>query len=728
MCLIAVLVFHVAPNLFLGFFLGVDIFFVISGYVVTGMLQREMSDCSNTISLMNFYGRRFKRLIPHSIFVLWFILAVGPDASLPPYGIVVKKCVTFRANFLFYSENVDYFGAHSAPNPLLHFWSLAVEEQFYLIFPIAFKLYHLAMAYIRVNNIVRLFMSITPMIFFLLSMALTIKEISVNPSYAFFLPQTRAWQLLLGVILASFHRQKSPVTELLTEDDTVLPLSLSPSTFSTLSDYATKHEVRSSNANDIYSVFDHKLSSIWSSGSQVMAPYWNFFCDFVFTSQLISNASLCIILLCFVFFDSGTLQKSHGFASMLPLICASHLICCTNSESLSIRILRGHNLCYIGDRSYALYLWHYPFIVLAQMYNSSDSCSTTSIFYSTVGLFASVPVALFLYAYFETPIRVLSVKPIICLFSAVVLTAITYFLAEYVVSWRLHQFNRSIERNPMLPDFMQDTTFFLQKEVKLPAGVDLDLTFHDVLAYLPFHEYPQNDVFVLGSTINSSRELILLGDSTAYTFIPVFEALVNKWNISARVLYKFNCPFLHTNVVQWHEGIEDCVLSEKKLLSLLLAESLDLSGKVIILVTALGRYPDRNPPARFSAMNILLKRGVKIINLESFVFPTCYATVQLCLKVNKNNIENCYINRSVTKGSQWEHLCHIQKHFPLNYHCLPTRQLFCTSRICSPIAAGNILTMVDTVHVNPKYYLSRVSTLESLLLPIIFPRKYQHTP
>ena len=133
---LAVIGFHANPALIPGGFVGVDIFFVISGFLISSLIRSGLKDGS--FSFIEFYGRRIRRLFPALIVVLlatwsvgWFILPPSEYAAL---GRHTLAGAAFAANVLSYSE-VGYFDMPATTKPLLHLWSLGVEEQFYIVFP-----------------------------------------------------------------------------------------------------------------------------------------------------------------------------------------------------------------------------------------------------------------------------------------------------------------------------------------------------------------------------------------------------------------------------------------------------------------------------------------------------------------------------------------------------------------------------------------------------------------
>ena len=135
--ILSVLGFHAFERLFPGGFVGVDIFFVISGYLISGILLRALRQ--NTFSFTNFYARRIKRIFPALAVVLWATFVAGWYLLLPDeFERLTKEIASgagFVANITFWKES-GYFDQPSRLKPLLHLWSLGIEEQFYLIWPL----------------------------------------------------------------------------------------------------------------------------------------------------------------------------------------------------------------------------------------------------------------------------------------------------------------------------------------------------------------------------------------------------------------------------------------------------------------------------------------------------------------------------------------------------------------------------------------------------------------
>ena len=193
LAVLLVVAYHGAPDIVTNGFIGVDIFFVISGYLITGIIINRIAN--DDFSIFWFFARRIKRLFPALILVTVSVLIFGWFSLLADeYELLGKHVVggaLFVANFLFASE-AGYFDVSALHKPLLHLWSLAVEEQFYLFFPVFLMFLYAC----RVN------ISAAFLIVFTCSLLFGIHESSAAPERAFFLPFARFWELLSGGILA----------------------------------------------------------------------------------------------------------------------------------------------------------------------------------------------------------------------------------------------------------------------------------------------------------------------------------------------------------------------------------------------------------------------------------------------------------------------------------------------------------------------------------------------
>jgi peptidoglycan/LPS O-acetylase OafA/YrhL len=194
LAIVAVILFHYYTRRVPAGFLGVDVFFVISGFLITKIVANEIA--AGTFSLQRFYERRIRRIFPAIYAVMAALLVAGYFLFLPgefeDLGKSIIATTLFVSNFYFYRGDT-YFGPVSAHEPLLHTWSLAVEEQFYLVFPIALLL--LARAGKRAVVPVLCLAAVASVVF-------NAWQLGQDPAAAFYLPLSRAWELLIGALLA----------------------------------------------------------------------------------------------------------------------------------------------------------------------------------------------------------------------------------------------------------------------------------------------------------------------------------------------------------------------------------------------------------------------------------------------------------------------------------------------------------------------------------------------
>src|SRR5215813_1109809 len=180
---LSVIGFHASPKFITGGFIGVDIFFVISGYLISSLILSGLKDGS--FNFLDFYARRARRIFPALTVVLIFVWGLGWFAFDPANFVALSKHIVagaaFAANIVTYFD-VGYFDAPADTKPLLHLWSLGVEEQFYLIFPILIVLVWRHRSAILILSVIAV-----------ASFALNVVTVHYSPSFAFYLPLTRFW-------------------------------------------------------------------------------------------------------------------------------------------------------------------------------------------------------------------------------------------------------------------------------------------------------------------------------------------------------------------------------------------------------------------------------------------------------------------------------------------------------------------------------------------------------
>lgn len=191
--IISVVIFHAFPDLLMGGFIGVDIFFVISGFLISSIIFSSLE--RQRFSIVEFYVRRIRRIFPALLLVMlaciilgWFVLFADEYMHL---GRHLTAGVEFISNFVLWRES-GYFDSRALTKPLLHLWSLAIEEQFYVFWPLL-----LAFVWKRNFGFLKVTFAIAILSFFA-----NIYLIGSHPVAAYFLPVSRFWELMLGGVLA----------------------------------------------------------------------------------------------------------------------------------------------------------------------------------------------------------------------------------------------------------------------------------------------------------------------------------------------------------------------------------------------------------------------------------------------------------------------------------------------------------------------------------------------
>jgi peptidoglycan/LPS O-acetylase OafA/YrhL len=330
--------FHTFPALFPGGFVGVDVFFVISGYLITGILLRNLRE--HRFSILDFYARRIRRIFPALLLVLAACLAVGWYVLIPDEFQDVARHVLasagFFSNWLLLHHN-PYFAIDADTKPLQHLWSLAVEEQFYIAWPVV-----LWFAWrLRLN--IALVIAILAVSSFALNIADAFDPDFVTTQIAFASPQTRAWELLLGGLLA----------------------------------YTATFNGRS-------------LPFIPVTGGTPACEMCN---------NLL--ATIGIALLASVLVTISPQKAIPGFWALLPTIGAYLIIAAGPHAWLNSAVLASRPCRFIGIISYPLYLWHWALLSFARVLNGATPPTIVRVALISVAVF----LAWLTFQIVERPIR-----------------------------------------------------------------------------------------------------------------------------------------------------------------------------------------------------------------------------------------------------------------------------------------------------------------------------------
>lgn len=344
--ILLVVLYH-TEVLFRGGFIGVDVFFVISGFVITSSLLRRLQT-NERIGLIEFYGRRIRRLLPALAAMLVVTLAMSTwfsTIAARTQTVRTGQFATFSmANLFLYRFRPDgYFERSEKANALIHTWSLSIEEQFYLLFPLLI-IFSIWMAKrISRRSVVTLRdlsfgVGVVSLVFCIMTSNIEFNNLPtlignklgtnvIDQRFAFYLPFTRAWEFLAGVWLATLNRQT----------------------------------------------------------------------DARITVRLRSYIGVGFIAASALFFAETT--RFPGIFALLPVVGASLVIDSRNDSNVIHKILSSRPLRWLGDRSYGWYLWHWPFIQFVKPFSPDNRLVAVA-----AALVALVP-AMLSYGLLENPLR-----------------------------------------------------------------------------------------------------------------------------------------------------------------------------------------------------------------------------------------------------------------------------------------------------------------------------------
>ena len=444
--------------LFSGGYVGVDIFFVISGYLITSLIDVEIQQ--NTFSLIRFYERRCRRILPALYVILLisccFAYYLMSPSRLEEFGYTLISIITFCSNIFFWWKDDKYFSRISELNPLVHTWSLAVEEQFYLVFPLLCYLFAKRRHYL----IVLLgFLSIFS--FFLAQWGGNFVS-SPNPTFywflqhplaTFYLPIGRIWELLMGSFVAFYLRNNNSI--------------------------------------------EHVENNV---------------CISRFVSQILSLLGLWLILTSIFLLDSRIIPPFPNCYTLMPTSGAALILMFANQNTLVGRLLSTQLLRWIGLISYSGYLWHQPLLVFIRLQSITLSTIESIVLIGIVLLLAA-----FTYFFIEQPFRnrtLFSRKQIFCISSAGAL--IIFLIASSLL---IHANNAPVSTKVNNTTIISNESRYLIIEEEDTYLKDIDpFELSDYTTRL-FDGHMRKYPTFSDASKSTNRRLLLIGDSFAQEFM-----------------------------------------------------------------------------------------------------------------------------------------------------------------------------------------------------------------
>ena len=372
LAVVAVVLYHLNLTWAQGGLLGVTIFFVLSGYLITRLLLNEIAK-TGRIDLKSFWIRRIRRLFPAVVTVVVVTCAlctVFNHVMLTKMRPDILPSLLFFNNWWQIMQDVSYFNALGDPSPLTHFWSLAIEEQFYLIWPpLLFAMVSMHVSKPNTRRVVLGLAAVSALAMMVLYNPAT------DPSRVYYGTDTRVFSLLLGAWMAFIPDRDLAPARL------VRHLGLDRLAG------AAKHDKSKSDTAEAATTKPSELARFWSSPASI---------DLMGVVGLVGLAAMVALT------NGYTAFQYRGGTLLCSILTLMVIAACVQPQGMVARALAAEPLVWIGKRSYSIYLWHYPLLLLM---NPVANINDTPWWHYILQVLLVVAVAECSYRFIETPFR-----------------------------------------------------------------------------------------------------------------------------------------------------------------------------------------------------------------------------------------------------------------------------------------------------------------------------------
>lgn len=372
LAVVAVVLYHLNLTWAQGGLLGVTIFFVLSGYLITRLLLNEIAK-TGRIDLKSFWIRRIRRLFPAVVTVVVVTCAlctVFNHVMLTKMRPDILPSLLFFNNWWQIMQDVSYFNALGDPSPLTHFWSLAIEEQFYLIWPpLLLAMVSVHMSKPNTRRVVLGLAAVSALAMMVLYNPAT------DPSRVYYGTDTRVFSLLLGAWMAFIPDRDLAPARL------VRHLGLDRLAG------AGKHDKSKSDTAEAATTKPSELARFWSSPASI---------DLMGVVGLVGLAAMVALT------NGYTAFQYRGGTLLCSILTLMVIAACVQPQGMVARALAAEPLVWIGKRSYSIYLWHYPLLLLM---NPVANINETPWWHYILQVLLVVAVAECSYRFIETPFR-----------------------------------------------------------------------------------------------------------------------------------------------------------------------------------------------------------------------------------------------------------------------------------------------------------------------------------
>jgi len=656
LAVLLVLAYHAGVPGFSGGYIGVDIFFVISGFLITSLLIRE-HDSRQKISLKNFYARRIRRLLPASVVVVIGTLIVSriwlEPLRLRDLTQDARAAALFATNFVFAARESDYLRSTLPASPLQHYWSLGVEEQFYIFFPV------LVILLLKTRRDSKLGLNIGIAAVTVLSLVLCVATTKDSGPASFYLLPYRAWELGAGALLAT---AQSRVAKL-----------------------------------------EPKLLALFG---------W-----------LGAVATIVASLV----YDDKTIFP--GYAAMLPVFATVAMIATgDNSRFGPNRVLQLEIFQWIGSRSYSLYLWHWPILIVARAAAKAE-LSVNQIALCMIATFALSELT---FRFVEQPIHrvpnfLRDANRSLVFGAALIVVGLG---ASFITAQ-----NDQTDPKPTVTDETRagdtgvstTTTIFQYSDQQLkdllgrspglsllPPDLEpsLDVLANDEPEIYKLgchdHDFDLPPVCVFGD-LEASTSIALVGDSHAAQWFEPLNRISEQRGWRLQTFTRSGCTMLGIS----GGTIEKC----RKWVANVVAEINRAKFSLVVVSGFTNREDlvDESPDGFINNINemhaALTTSGQKVLYIADTPGPSLH--VPICLSANTQTVQNCnFLRETAFNFETAEILKGVWSSETSRF--VDLADWFCTESVC-PVVIGNMAVYRDLTHISSVYAFALTNVLRDQL-------------
>lgn len=619
-----VVIYHLWPSVLPGGYVGVDVFFVISGYLITGLLA-QMALRDGRVSLIEFYSRRVRRLLPAATLVL-LVAFLGTllfisKARWEEIGNQILASALYVENWRLAAVAVSYLEADTLPSPVQHYWSLSIEEQFYIVWPLVM----IGVTWLsrRSDLPLRPCLIGALSLIFAASLIASIVLTATDPAQAYFVSHTRLWELALGGLLV-----------------------------------LTEHQFRLG----------------------------------AFARRFLAILGIAGILAAAMLFSATT--PFPGASALLPTVATALIILAGEVEIGRFRGLDSWPLRFIGDRSYSIYLWHWPLITifLAQGYSLTLA--------SGFGLIAATLVLSDLsYRYVEQRYRQARTtvwwKPLG--YGTAAVLACVVASGSLLLFLKTERIDTALIGTPSYPG-----PAALVSGAAVPDGVDLLPPLARLRRDVPVvyatkchqEESSEPKRCSLGDP-TGAKTIVLVGDSHAAQWVPALDKIAKDHNFKLVTFTKSACPFSRVAIMADGKPNVLCAQWQDKVL----AEILKL--KPYLIVTSQSNYgsvpQDQMIEGLRSVWSKLTEAGSQVVAIRNTPY----------MKFDPGDCLSATPTECVTKLSDVERsdALVLAAEGQKNVRAIDMVDTICGPHLC-PAVVGNIIVWRDNHHLTASYSLA----------------------